>query len=41
VVPPFYVKVIGTVAEDSHILRDDSDLPPLLSQTVNEYVVGF
>jgi len=38
-VPPFQVKVVGAVAEDSHVLHDDDDLPPLFSQTVNEYVV--
>ena len=37
--PPFQVKVIGAVAENSHMLHDDDDLPPLFSQTVNEYVV--
>jgi len=38
-VPPFQVKVVGAVAENRHVLHDDDDLPPLFSQTVNEYVV--
>lgn len=39
--PPFQVKVIGAVAEDSHVLRDDIDSLPLYSQTVNEYAVNL
>jgi len=39
VVPPFQVKVVAAVAENSDVLQDDDDLPPLFSQTVNEYVI--
>ena len=39
--PPFQLKVIGAIAENSRVLYDDSDIPPLLSQTVNEYVVDL
>jgi len=35
-VPPFEVKVIGAVAENSQVLNDIKDVPPLLSQTVHE-----
>jgi len=35
---PFHIKVIGATADNCQVLHDDGDFPPLLSQTVIEYV---
>jgi len=38
VVSPFHVKVIGAIAEHSHML-DDDDFPPLFSHAITECVI--